>query len=165
MRIATTPTRSAVVIGASFAGLLAAAAASRAGHQVTILERDLLPPDAGPRPGVPQSEQAHVLLHRGLLAIESLLPGIERDLLDAGGVPFDTGQMPSLGDYGWMPQNNEAYEIISISRPLLEHIVRRRVLALDRVSLRQDSKISGVTHRGSQWQVHDQPRSWPPPTC
>jgi 2-polyprenyl-6-methoxyphenol hydroxylase-like FAD-dependent oxidoreductase len=89
-----------VVIGASFAGLFAAAAAAKAGRHVTILERDRLPAERAPRSGVAQSEQPHVLLHRGLLAIESLLPGLREDLLDHGGVPFNTGRMPWLGEYG-----------------------------------------------------------------
>lgn len=155
MNVAATASRTVVVIGASFAGMLAAAAAARDGYQVTILERDRIPTTAELRPGVPQGNQAHILLHRGLLAIESLLPGIERDLMDAGGVPFNTGQMPSLGNYGWMPQNNLSYDIISISRPLLEHLVRRRVLALEQVTLREDTTVSGLTRAGDQWQVHD----------
>ncbi len=155
MSVTAPATRTAVVIGASFAGLLAAAAAARAGYQVTILERDLLPTTAEPRPGVPQGTQAHILLHRGLLAIESLLPGIEHDLLDAGGVPFNTGRMPSLGDYGWMPENDLAYDIISISRPLLEHLVRQRVLALDGVMVREETKIATISRSGDHWQVHD----------
>ncbi len=158
MIVTAPPTRTAVVIGASFAGLLAAAAAARGGYQVTLLERDRLPTVAEPRPGVPQGTQAHILLHRGLLAIESLLPGIERDLLDAGGVPFNTGQMPSLGDYGWMPQNDLAYDIISISRPLLEHLVRQRVLALDQVTIREEVKVAGVSREGRHWQLHDHDR-------
>lgn len=155
MSVTAPSPRTAVVIGASFAGLLAAAAAARDGYRVTILERDLLPTTAEPRPGVPQGTQAHILLHRGLLAIESLLPGIERDLLDAGGVPFNTGQMPSLGDYGWMPQNDLAYDIISISRPLLEHLVRQRVLALDDVTVREETRVSNLTRDGNRWQLHD----------
>ena len=81
----------AVVIGASFAGMLAAAAAAaQAGYQVMVLERDALPEGTERRAGVPQGEQAHILLHRGLTAIQSLLPGIEEDLI-AYGKPFTPG--------------------------------------------------------------------------
>lgn len=155
MSVSPSSARSAAVIGASFAGLLAAAAAARAGFRVTVVERDRFPERPVPRSGVPQGTQAHILLHRGLLAVESLLPGIGQELLDAGGVPFHTGQMPSLGDYGWLPENDLAYDIISISRPLLEHVVRRRVLALDQVEVRQGAKISGLTRADDQWQIHD----------
>lgn len=147
--------RTAVVIGASFAGLLAAAAAVRAGYQVTVLERDLLPTGPGPRDGVPQSEQAHILLHRGLLAIESLLPGIEADLLAHGGAQFNTGEILWFGEHGWMPQRPWSYEIISLSRPLLELVVRERVSALPGLTITQGVRVSGLRRADHGWQVLD----------
>ena len=47
-------TANVVVIGASFAGLFAAAAAAKAGRRVILVERDRLVDGAEPRPGVPQ---------------------------------------------------------------------------------------------------------------
>ena len=147
--------RTAVVIGASFAGLLAAAAAVRAGYRVTVLERDLLPAGPEPRNGVPQSEQAHILLHRGLLAIESLLPGIEADLLAHGGAQFNTGEILWFGEHGWMPQRPWSYEIISLSRPLLESVVRERVSALPGLTITQGVRVSGLRRADRGWQVLD----------
>jgi len=152
--------RTAVVIGASFAGLLAAAAAVRAGYQVTVLERDHLPAGPEPRSGVPQSEQAHILLHRGLLAIESLLPGIEADLLAHGGSTFNTGEILWFGEHGWMPQRPWSYEIISLNRPLLELVVRDLVAALPGVTITQGVRVSGLRRtnlrRDDQaWEVLD----------
>ena len=77
----TSGQRDVVIIGASLAGLFAAAAVAAAGARTVIIERDVLPNGAIPRKGVPQGGQAHVLLHRGLLAAEELLPGIREDLL------------------------------------------------------------------------------------
>lgn len=147
--------RDLVVIGASFAGMLAAAAAARAGFHVTVVERDRLPADAVPRSGVPQSEQAHILLRRGLLAMESLLPGLEQEMLDHGGHPFNTGQLPWLGEFGWLPQTDWSYPIISLSRPLLEHLVRRRVRALPTVEFCEETRVSGLRRTDSGWQVMD----------
>ena len=48
-------TESCLVIGGSFAGLFAAAAAAQSGLEVTIIERDTRLDQAAPRPGVPQS--------------------------------------------------------------------------------------------------------------
>jgi 2-polyprenyl-6-methoxyphenol hydroxylase-like FAD-dependent oxidoreductase len=87
--------RHVVIIGASLAGLFAAAAAAGAGAQVMIIERDLLPDRPLPRKGVPQSRQAHILLHRGLLAAEELVPGIWEDMLTHGAVPLTPA--PSRG--------------------------------------------------------------------
>ena len=80
-----------VIIGASLAGLFAAAAAAASGSRTMIIERDVLPDSPVARKGVPQGRQPHVLLHRGLLAAEKLIPGIREDLLSHGAVPFDTG--------------------------------------------------------------------------
>lgn len=145
----------AVVIGASFAGLLAASAAAQAGYQVTILERDQLPGTAAARPGVPQSEQAHVLLHRGMLAMESLLPGLRTELLDHGGKPFHSSQMPWLSEHGWIPLTDWSYEIISIGRPLLEFLVRSRVLAQAGVALRENTRVTGLSQTPQGWQIRD----------
>ncbi|MFP5282961.1 MAG: NAD(P)/FAD-dependent oxidoreductase [Actinomycetes bacterium] len=141
-----------VVLGASLAGLLAAAAAEAAGAAVTILERDSLPDAAAPRPGVPQGRQAHVLLHRGHLAAEALLPGLTDDVLAAGAVRIDSGLMPWLGEYGWLPQA-PSYEILSLTRPLLELLVRRRLQTTTRVRLEDGSRATGLTRDGAQWTV------------
>src|SRR5687768_13818768 len=90
-----------VVLGAGLAGAFAAAAAAAPGRRVTLVERDVLPAVPAPRPGVPQGRLLHVYLHRGLLAIEELLPGIRAELQAAGAVPFDSGDLAWLGEYGW----------------------------------------------------------------
>ncbi|MGI8457906.1 MAG: NAD(P)/FAD-dependent oxidoreductase [Propionibacteriaceae bacterium] len=143
----------AVVIGASFAGLLAGTAAAQTGYDVVVLERDDLPLVPQPRAGVPQSPQPHVLLRRGLLAIDGLLPGVGAELLRRGGVPFNTGQMPWLGEFGWSPLHEWAYEIISISRPLLEKVVRDRVMALTEVQLRTGSTVTRLRRASAGWEV------------
>ena len=141
-----------VIIGASFAGMFAAAALVRAGAEVTLLERDRLPDRIEPRPGVPQGSQPHVLLHRGLLTAERLLPGLEQEIIEAGGLFLDTGEMPWLGAYGWSPTHLPSYEIVSISRPVLEHLVRRRTLEIPGVTLREGFRVNGLRHTG-RWEV------------
>ena len=143
-----------VVIGASFAGLFAAAAAQRAGRRVLIIERDQLIDDASERPGVPQGGQPHVLLHRGLLAIEGLLPGLRAELIEAGGIPMDTGDLAWLSPDGWLPTGDPIYEIVSLSRPLLELAVRRRVRALPGIDLLTGARITGIRPvDGRRWEV------------
>jgi hypothetical protein len=77
------------------------------------------------------------LLHRGLLVAQELLPGIREDLLIHGAVPFDTGTIAWLGEYGWLPTWIPSYEIVSTTRPLLEHLIRKRVRDLDGVTARK----------------------------
>lgn len=152
VRTETRP-RQVVVVGASFAGLLAAAGAARAGCRVTVLERDELPDAPGPRRGVAQGRQPHVLLHRGLLEAATLLPGLAEDLLSAGAVPVDTGALPWYGPHGWQPTSIPSYEVLSLTRPRLEHVVRGRVLALPGVALRTGSRVRGLERDGQGWRV------------
>ncbi|HEY0239135.1 MAG TPA: hypothetical protein VGC37_10825 [Friedmanniella sp.] len=143
-----------LVIGASFAGLFAAAGAAAAGLDVVVCERDDLADETGPRRGVPQGGQGHVLLHRGLLTAESLLPGLGDELRAAGAVEFDSGEMPFRGDLGWLPAGS-GYPILSISRVRLEQIVRTRVRALDRVTLVPGARVAGLAPVPGGWQVID----------
>ena len=142
-----------VVIGSSAAGLFAAAAAVDAGAAVTIVERDILDDDVAARPGVPQGRQPHVFLYHGLLAAEELLPGFRDDLLSAGAVVFDTGDLAWLGELGWSPQGVPAYPVYSTTRPLLEALLRRRVLALPGVSLLDGSSVIRVAQDADGWAV------------
>ncbi len=148
--------RHVVVLGASLAGAFAAAAAAGAGHQVTLLERDELPAEPGPRAGVPQGRQAHVLLAGGLRAAERLLPGFAADLRAAGAVEVDTGRLAWLSEPGWSPYGRPQLSFLSATRPLLEHLVQRRVRALPGVELRERARVTGLRRGdagGSRWWV------------
>jgi flavin-dependent dehydrogenase len=146
--------RRVVVLGASLAGLFAAAACAGGGSSVTVVERDVLAEQAGPRAGVPQSRQPHVLLYRGLLALEQLLPGLGGELRAAGAVGLDTGDLAWLGDAGWSPYGSRQFRILSLTRPLLELLVRRRVRELPGVTLRDGSRVVSMRPgRHSPWEV------------
>lgn len=149
----TDPPRRVVIVGASFAGLFAAAAIARAGAEVTLLERDRLSDRAEPRPGVPQGVQPHIVLHRGLLTLEDLLPGLERAVLDGGGLRLDTGKIAWLGLHGWSATYLPSYDILSVSRPVLELLVRRRVLDIPGVHLRDGFRVSGLGEAADGWEV------------
>jgi 2-polyprenyl-6-methoxyphenol hydroxylase-like FAD-dependent oxidoreductase len=145
--------RDVVIIGASLAGLFAAAAAAATGARTMIIEREVLPDGPIPRKGVPQGRQPHVLLHRGLLAAEELIPGIREDLLSRGAVPFDTGTMAWLGEYGWLPTWIPAYETVSATRPLLEHLVRERVHHLPDVAFHEGVRVTELRRGARCWHV------------
>ena len=145
--------RDVVIIGASLAGLFAAADAAAAGARTMIIERDVLPESPVPRKGVPQGRQPHVLLHRGLLAAEELIPGIREDLLNRGAAAFDIGTMAWLGEYGWLPTWIPTYETVSATRPLLEHLARERVRELPDVTLQEGVRVTELQRNPRQWQV------------
>jgi 2-polyprenyl-6-methoxyphenol hydroxylase-like FAD-dependent oxidoreductase len=153
----------AVVIGASVAGLLAAAALSGACPRVTLFDRDTLPAEPGPRRGVPQTRQLHALQARGVQALDELLPGLRDDLVAAGGVVADM-----QGDIHWylddylLKTARTGLEGIGISRPQLEWLIRSRVAALPGVTITDktdvvrlvtaDDRVTGVTVRAARTQ-------------
>lgn len=142
-----------VVVGASLAGLFAAAAVARAGHTVTVIERDELTDATLERPGVPQGQQPHVFLLRGLLAAESLIPGLRGELESAGSVPFDTATLAWLGEQGWAPYQHSAFEVQSLTRPLFEQVVRHRVFAIPGIELLTGFRATGIRPDGAGWLV------------
>lgn len=127
--------RHLLIIGASISGLAAAAAASEHFTRITLIERDRLVPSAEPRAGVPQGTQIHALLPVGLERLEELLPGVTDDLLAAGCDTFDEqADCPLLSSVGWR-MRVKSLPTIAFRRPLLELVIRRRVLALGNVTV------------------------------
>ncbi|MFI6341218.1 pyridine nucleotide-disulfide oxidoreductase, partial [Streptomyces sp. NPDC050535] len=76
--------RSAVVLGGSLAGMLAARALTESADVVTIVERDALPEGPERRKSLPQAPHVHLLWSGGARAIEDLLPGFTGRLAEAG---------------------------------------------------------------------------------
>jgi 2-polyprenyl-6-methoxyphenol hydroxylase-like FAD-dependent oxidoreductase len=127
---------SAVVIGASVGGLLAARALSGHFDRVTLVERDVLPHGADVRKGVPQSAHAHGLLASGYAVMDGYFPGM-MDELEAAGAP--RGDV--VGDFLWFQygrwklRHQSGLRGITVSRPCLEAAIRRRVIALPNVTM------------------------------
>jgi 2-polyprenyl-6-methoxyphenol hydroxylase-like FAD-dependent oxidoreductase len=136
----------AVVIGAGMAGLTAAQAISRHFERVTVIERDLLPVEAAPRSGTPQAQHAHMLLAGGLKALQTLFPGFENDLAEAGAVKIRTGKDIRLERPGFdpFPIRDLGIEIFCMSRPLLEAVTRRRVQQTANINIRVCSRVTGL---------------------
>ncbi|AXK46313.1 hypothetical protein [Brachybacterium saurashtrense] len=171
-----------IVMGGSMAGLLAAAALAPHSARVTVVDRDPLPvdgPDAfAPRRGVPQGGTVHRLLALGEARMEELLPGLREDFLAAGAVPRAAREAdpvldettpnegaPAAADGPLGADEHDAPGVdepgtLWITRPVLEGVVRRRVLALPGVEavqgavgglLTSDDKrtVTGVQLRGT----------------
>lgn len=138
-------TRHAVVIGGSIAGLLAARVLAEHAQRVTIVERDRFPDEPEPRPGVPQGRHTHVLLEGGQLALEQLLPGVVDELRKQGsprvGMPEDVVQWQAGR---WFRRTATTSPLFTGTRPRLEHLVRRRVLADPRIGTAQGTEVVGL---------------------
>ncbi len=126
----------AVVLGASMAGLLAARVLTEAVDEVVLVERDPLPAGPVPRRGVPQSRHVHAFLGRGREIIDALLPGVSDDLVADGAMLWD---LHAEGRFeigvGALARRPSDMVGVMASRPLIEHGVRRSVLALPAVRL------------------------------
>jgi 2-polyprenyl-6-methoxyphenol hydroxylase-like FAD-dependent oxidoreductase len=141
----TNDTRHAVVIGASVAGLLAACAVSDYFDQVTILEREVLPPPGQGRKAVPQGRHLHALLPGGLAAIEQLLPGFQAELVAGGAVRCDSMQEIRFVASGHALTRDAASATnILASRRYIEGHLRRRVLGLSNVTLVDGVSVLGL---------------------
>jgi hypothetical protein len=87
---------------------------------------------------------AHILLHRGMLTIESLLPGFRAELLRRGAVPFDTGQMPWLGEHGWLDTTVPGWEVVSATRPLMDDVARELLGRAPGVAVHGGVRVTGL---------------------
>jgi 2-polyprenyl-6-methoxyphenol hydroxylase-like FAD-dependent oxidoreductase len=141
----------AIVIGGSMGGLLAARVLADYCKEVVILERDEFPPAGAQRRGVPQGRHTHGLLASGRAAIERLFPGISNELVAAGAVAGDVVQ-----DARWFSEGACLAKLKSglvsllMTRPLLEGIVRRRLLALPNIDARDKFQVDGLTVSGDR---------------
>jgi 2-polyprenyl-6-methoxyphenol hydroxylase-like FAD-dependent oxidoreductase len=128
------------------AGLLAAHALADTFEHVTIIERDRLGAAPGHRAGVPQDRHVHTLWAGGLLAAEMLLPGIEADLVAAGGrnVDFWRDFRWYLTVDRWSKPWPATQHLVSSTRTLLESVVRLRVREAGRVTFLDGCEATGL---------------------
>lgn len=154
-----------VVLGAGIAGLLAAAALADTGRAVTVVERDVLPDTTFQRRGIPQGPHLHSLLSQGWRIMEELVPGLINDVIAAGAHVLDDARMGARmyiqnGPYAFNRTepvaDPAALASYLVTRPLLESVLRRRVVALPTVTIKdghdigelvadQPGRITGVT--------------------
>ncbi|AXL92069.1 pyridine nucleotide-disulfide oxidoreductase [Streptomyces sp. CB09001] len=136
----------AVVIGASATGLLAAAALADFAD-VTVVERDRLPDGPEPRRGVPQARHAHLVWSGGVKAFDELLPGLTGEIVARGGrLVHIMGEMVSRApNEVWFRRfTSTHHRNLVCSRDLLDSVLRSRVLADERITLCQETIALGL---------------------
>lgn len=135
----------AVVLGGGLAGMLAAAAVTPGVDEVVVVERDRLPDVPSPRRGLPQGYHSHILMRGGAEAFDRLLPGTTDALYAAGakrrGLPH---QALARGPEGWMERLDTSAYLLLCSRDLLDHVIRRQVLADKKVVVMEAAEALGL---------------------
>lgn len=136
----------AVVLGASLAGLLTARVLAEHYKQVTMVERDALPPAGQHRKGVPHGRHLHGLHPRGREILDELFPDFTAEVTAAGAVCCDV-----LADGRWqlsghqLRQRHAGLPALLTSRPFLEGHVRERVFGLPNVQVLDGHAAAGLT--------------------
>ncbi len=139
--------RTALVLGGSIAGLMAARVLSEHAERVVIVEADDL--DArGPRPGVPQWVQLHVLLEMGGTQLQRWFPGLLGELVEDGAVLSDLDRFHQYLD-GVRKVSITGYQLVCATRPFIESGVRRRVLARKNVTVVR-GRVDGLRFTGNR---------------
>lgn len=127
--------RTAVVMGGSIAGLLAARVLSETFDRVLMVERDEVRGVSTPRRGVPHGAHVHGLLARGQQIIDELFPGFTEEAVAAGVPTGDLGELRWFFGGRKLVPYPTGLTCVSADRPFLEHLVRERTLALENVEL------------------------------
>ncbi len=142
----------ALVVGGSVTGLFAAAALAEFAD-VTVVERDTLPDGPVPRRGVPQARHAHLVWSGGVRAFDALLPGLVDEIVGQGArLVHVTGDMVSRtpNEIWFRRFRATPHRILVCSRDLLDSVIRERVLADARVTLRAGTTVSALEGEGGR---------------
>jgi 2-polyprenyl-6-methoxyphenol hydroxylase-like FAD-dependent oxidoreductase len=138
-----------LVLGASVAGLLAARVLRDHASEVVIVERDDLSGGMAPRQGVPQGDQVHGLLARGLERMEALFPGLTREMIEDGAEVADPGVDLHWYVDGLAKPPSSIGRGVACTRPFLEGHLRRRVTAMDGIRVVR-GRADGLTAAGGR---------------
>jgi 2-polyprenyl-6-methoxyphenol hydroxylase-like FAD-dependent oxidoreductase len=142
-----------VVIGAGVGGLGTALALGRAGHAVTVLERDAtpMPPDAHrafewDRRGAPQVRHSHAFLARLRNLLRDGYPDVLDALVEAGATEMRFAEMlpDEMTDREPRP-GDEDLVALACRRTTFEWVLRKKVLAEDQVQLLDGVATTGFT--------------------
>jgi 2-polyprenyl-6-methoxyphenol hydroxylase-like FAD-dependent oxidoreductase len=136
-----------VVAGGGVAGLAAALALARAGHDGVVLERDVVDPGAAPldvfdveRRGIPHYLQPHTFLPRGRRLLSEWAPDVLGALVEAGADRQDLAAKL----HGPREPGDEELVYLWVRRPVIEWALRRAAAAEPGVEIRAGVRVTGL---------------------
>jgi flavin-dependent dehydrogenase len=134
-------------------------------RRVTIVERDELDGEPGPRRGVPQARHVHALLVRGRRTLDALFPGFDARMVELGALDVDFGTtFAALRPNGWATRAPTGVTSLWGSRDLVEAVIRERLAELSPVAriaataeglIADGARIVGVRLRGDDGGPHE----------
>ncbi len=150
-----------VVVGAGIGGLASALAFSRAGHRVTLVERDdtPMPPDVEGafdwrRSGAPQVRHPHAFLGLGRTILRDRFPDVLRALTDKGVRTVSMQRMAGMSsELADRLDADDDLRALGCRRTTFEWVLRRCVLAEANIELRVGVGVSGLLARPGEGSV------------
>lgn len=144
----------AIVLGASIGGLMAARALSNHFERVIIIEKDKVERQPFTRKGQPQTRHLHGLLPGGLNAMSQFFPDLKDALEAKGAMLADFAQDMVWNTYGgYRKRFTMGLTGATMSRPLLEHLIRERVLALSNIELMDNTSVKKLINSADHQRV------------
>lgn len=140
-----------IIMGGSVAGLLTGMQLARAGHDVTVLERESLAAvaaadtPAASRPGAPHAVHGHALLSRAAVEIRRALPEVYAALVSAGVGVFDlVAAMPATIADRTPRAGDHELVMLQSRRQSFDRVLVDVALTTPRLELRFDTAAAGL---------------------
>ena len=145
-------TRRIAVLGAGTAGLSAALVLARDGHEVCLIERDVLVESdpvsafAWKREGISHFLQPHAFIPRGRHELKSGFPDVYASLIEEGAHDLDARpKLPGPPEPG-----DDVLQYMAVRRPLIEWALRKAVLSQPGIEVLSGVAVSGIRLEGAK---------------